>query len=79
METKEIKLLIQSTGENLMKEIVGEPEDIAALIVMQMMFNQEFRTKMTRILELLQKSKVTDTATLDKARVDMLTEIFSNL
>jgi hypothetical protein len=79
METKEIKLLIQSTGENLVKEIVGEPEDIAALIVMQMMFNQEFRTKMTRILELLQKSKVTDTATLDKARVDMLTEIFSKL
>lgn len=72
---KETKLSIHLTGEKMITELVGEPEDIAAIITHEMIFNPPFRDQMIKVFKLLYDSGVTNTVASDGTTDQRINEI----
>ena len=76
---KETKLSIHLTGEKMITELVGEPEDIAAIITHEMIFNPPFRDQMIKVFKLLYESGVTNTVASDNLRMRTTDQMINEL
>jgi hypothetical protein len=69
---KESKLLVEFKDGKTVSEIIGEPEDLVTIIISEMMFNRDFRVKMTETLKLLEDFGVTNPNALERLRAKIV-------
>jgi hypothetical protein len=76
---KETKLSIHLKGEKMITELVGEPEDIAAIITHEMIFNPPVRDKMIKVFKLLYESGVTNTVDSDNLPTGAIDQVINKI